>query len=162
MLKVLYRWLVVAWAAFYAAWVTLGREAHRVLVGGYTRGDPRHPVQTRIRIAALEHELLPGNLGHAPEVCEECDPHRRYMTSLSAWVPAGAWYCQNCYDWGAGNSTLRSHWVQTNHLDYDVYDRNQDAQTKSNREKYPENRYHWKKDYEGPREHFRWGSARGG
>jgi len=43
-----------------------------------------------------------------------------------------------------------------------VYDRSQDAQTKSNREKYPENEYYWKKDYQGPREHYRWGSARVG
>lgn len=164
MIKILARWFAILAALWAAFWIVAGRELHRVVIGGYTRGDPRHPVQTARRIAALEHELGLDKVEgaqtlHEPEVCEQCDPDKRYEVSRKAWVPAGDWLCLTCDETGKSNLTLRSHWVSTDHLDYDMFDDWYDAHYTVGKKKMPS--LYRDKNPNPPREHFRWGSARG-
>ncbi len=155
MIKALGRWLVVVWAVLAAALITIGREAHVVLVGGYTRGDDRHPLQRRIRIAALEHQAFPDEVHkHAPEVCALCDPTKIYDMSRAVTVPAGNWLCLGCWETGMGNSTLRGHWRDTRHRDYDVYDEWRDAHHTSCKQRMPH--LYRNETPAPPREHFTW------
>ena len=121
MIRHLFRWLAVAWAVVAASALVLGREAWHVGVGGYTRGDSRNPRQVRRRIAALEHEVLPGKIRHDDD-CPMCDPdaRRRYRYSIKK-PDIVAWTCATCHETGRGGGTMLWHWEETDHGDYDSY-----------------------------------------
>lgn len=123
------RWLTIAWAGLAAATLVLTREAYHVGVGGYTRGDDRHPRQVARRIAALEHAAFPTeNLKHDGDACRACDPEARKHHRLYAInITSRPWLCALCDETGAGSSTLGTHWEATGHDRFDIYAQWDDA-----------------------------------
>lgn len=128
-MRAAWRLLVLGFIATWAAMVWAGRELHPVLVGGYSRGDDRHPMRRARRIARLEHAVFPDEVfeDHLGIGCQHCDPDvRRQISDTIAMPRKRTWRCLTCQDTGY-DIVWRRHWEDTGHPDFAEYDEWHDA-----------------------------------
>jgi uncharacterized protein YlaI len=136
MILALGRYLRILWAFLVTLTIFVGRELHPIIVGGYTKNDPRNPKMISSRVAAKEHELLDGPFKHGYEckICanemfiddntESIDQRDKIYFSLksSTTQVVSGYLCDDCEDFGTAEVSIRAHWRDTGHRDYMVWD----------------------------------------
>jgi hypothetical protein len=140
MILLAWRYLRLIAALIATMAIFLGREARPIIVGGYSKNDPRNPRQVALRVAKREHDLmLPGPYSHH-EDCPYCAPQalppgtrrrERYNAKISERIQndlgskSVLWRCLECEDRGNYEthqyiSLLMQHWVDHGHVRYAI------------------------------------------
>lgn len=125
MILLLWKYTKLLFVLLASLLVFLGREARPLLVGGYTRKDPRNPLAVRDRVEAYEHEMLPGPYKHS-EDCYTCygfSPEWRYSIAYTYEAHPQRdvlWVCKDCGDFEPHrySNLMTKHWVETGHINY--------------------------------------------
>lgn len=136
MILALWRYAKLLFIALASMLVFLGRELRPVLVGGYTKNDPRNPLVIARHNAQMEHEMLPGPYRHGDE-CYVCWQDNAVVSLSSArrheifynYVSESLqnidsrqfWRCLVCDHMSQYRTLMGTHWRDTGHGNYILY-----------------------------------------